>query len=163
MDYSISEKITITAWIISFENESIESYRRKLTQRFNKPAPARTKLIHWREKLLEVGTLVADRPRTGSPVPASGDNIIAGVLTDVHEDPSTSTRKLSTDHDISQTTACRTLRNAGMHPYKPKYSQFIADADDDRRKEFCEAMIQKFTNDSALLRKLTFSDECVFA
>ena len=163
MEYSISEKITITAWTISFENESIESRRRKFAERFNKPAPTRTTFLHWREKLLEIGTLVADRPRTGRPVSASGDDVTADVLADVHENPSTSTRKLSNDHDVSQTTVCRILKNAGMHPYKPQYSQFITDADDDRRKEFCETMIQKFTNDPAYLRKLTFSDECVFA
>lgn len=163
MEYSIEEKIIITAWIISFENESIESCRRKFAQRYNKPAPARTTLIHWKEKLLEHGSLVSDRPRSGRPVSASGDDVKADVLADVNEDPTTSTRRLSSEHAISQTTVCRILRNAGMHPFKPQYSQFINEDDDDRRREFCEGMLQKFANDPAFLRKLTFSDECVFA
>ena len=84
MEYSINEKITITAWIISFENKSIESCRRKFAQRYNKPAPARTTLIHWKEKLLEHGSLVSDRSRTETPVSASGDDVKSGVLADVN-------------------------------------------------------------------------------
>ena len=83
---------------------------------YNKPAPARTTLIHWKEKLLEHGSLVSDRPRTETPVSASGDDVKSGVLADVNEDPTTSTRRLSTEHAISQTTVCRILKNVGMHP-----------------------------------------------
>lgn len=101
MEYTIREKITIIAWIISFENDSIESSRQKCTDRFNKPAPARTTLLHWSEKLLETGTLVADRPRSGRPVFASGDDASAAILADDHEDLTTSTRRLSAYHDIS--------------------------------------------------------------
>ena len=42
-------------------------------------------------------------------------------------------------------------------------TQFLTDGDDDRRIEFCETMLNKCNTDPAFLRKITFSDECVFA
>ena len=48
-----------------------------------------------------------------------------------------------------------------MHPYNPVYSQELTDGDDDRRRQFCETMNDRFVNDPAFLRKLS-SDECVF-
>ena len=61
MKYTISEKVTITAWIISFEDQSIEYSRRKFAKEFNKPAPFRSTLRDWKKKLLETGNL-ADCP-----------------------------------------------------------------------------------------------------
>ena len=49
-----------------------------------------------------------------------------------------------------------------MHPYKTLYSQFLMDGDCDRRKEFCETILDKCNADPAFLRKITFSVECVF-
>lgn len=161
MDYTIYEKVTITAWAISLET-SIEECRLKFFHQFNKQAPPRKTISYWREKLLETGSLVTDRPRSGRPSTATGDNSEAIVLESVAEDPTTSTRRLSDEVNVSQSSVCRILKNNNFHPYKPLYSQFICDGDSDRRAQFCEQMLSKFTRDPAFVRKITFSDECVF-
>lgn len=58
---------------------------------------------------------------------------------------------------------CRILKNNLYHPYKPLYNQFLCDGDSDRRLQFCQEMLAKFDADPSFLRKLAFSDECVFS
>lgn len=163
MEYTVREKVTITAWAISLDELSVEKLRQRFLTQFRKEAPPRQTIVNWKEKLLETGTLVQHRPRTGRPVGASGDANSDAVMDAVQKDPTVSTRRLSAELDISQTTVCRILKKNEMHPYKPIYSQFLCDGDEDRRLQFCEQMQNKFAQDPAFLRKMTFSDECVFS
>lgn len=163
MEYTVREKVTITAWAISLDELSVEKLRQRFLTQFRKEAPPRQTIVNWKEKLLETGTLVQHRPRTGRPVGASGDANNDAVMDAVQKDPTVSTRRLSAELDISQTTVCRILKKNEMHPYKPIYSQFLCDGDEDRRLQFCEQMQNKFAQDPAFLRKMTFSDECVFS
>jgi len=160
MEYTINEKVIITSWSISFD--CLEECRRKFATKFNKAPPPRTSILRWKEKLLATGSL-DDRPRSGRPVTASGDDNKKLVLAACRNDPTTSSRRLSDELQLSQSSVCRILHKSKMHPYKPIYSQFLSDGDDDRRLEFCELMTEKFNADPAYLRKITFSDECVFA
>ena len=162
VEYSIVEKITITAYLIANSDSSVESSRRRFTDEFNKEAPPRQTLVDWKNKLLTTGSLVKDKPRSGRPVTASGDENCERVLEAVTADATTSIRRLSDELDISQTSVFRILKKAKLHPYKPHYSQYLSDGDNDRRKEFCEGMLLRFRNDPAFLRKLSFSDECSF-
>lgn len=163
MEYSVQEKVTITAWSISFIDESIEYMRERFLIQFRKEAPPRTTILDWRKKLLETGNLVKHKPHTGRHVSACGDVNTNAVIGAVRDDSTVSTRVMSRELNISQTAVCRILKKNHLHPYKPIYSQFLCDGDDDRRAQFCEVMIHKFRDDPAFLRKVTFSDECVFA
>ena len=160
-DFTIEEKVFATSWAIVHNNN--EESRRLFLERFKKEAPSRQLISYWKSKLLETGTLVQDRPRSGRPVTASGDGSRMAVVNAVNEDPQISTRRLSDDLDISRTSVMRILKKEGYHPYKPHYSQFLQDGDDDRRTQFCEVMIERSNLDPALIRKLIFSDECVFS
>ena len=160
MEYTIEEKVTATAFAIAFENA--EESRRRFVEKFNKEAPPRRTVLFWKAKLLETGNLIKDRPKSGRPVSASGDDKKAEVFQCVTDNPSTSIRRISEETRISVGTVHAILHKEHYHPYKPLYSQFLCDADDDRRLHFCEEMLTKFQRDPAFHRKVTFSDECVF-
>ena len=161
MEYTIQEKVMATSWALAFEN--IEESRRLFTQKYNKEAPPNRTISYWKKKLLETGSLSHDRPQSGRPVSASGDEMKEIIVNAVKEDSTKSTRQLSSDHNVSYATVWRILNTENFHPYKPMYSHFLSDGDDDRRLQFCEEMIAKFQADPAFHRKLVFSDECVFA
>ena len=161
MAFTVEEKIIATSWALAFENN--EESRRRFVDRFHKAAPPNRTIAFWKRKLIETGSLEKDRPRSGRPIRASGDDTVADIIHSVNADPTLSTRRLSEECNVSQSTVCRVLKKAKYHPYKPVYSQFLSDGDDDRRREFCETMQQKFKEDPAFYRKLTFSDECLFA
>lgn len=160
-DFTIEEKVVVTSWAIVHEN--VEESRRLFVDRFGKEAPSRQVISYWKCKLLETGSLVKDRPRSGRPVTASGDDSKQAIINVVDEDPQISTRRISDVTDITRTTVRRILKKENYHPYKPVYSHFLQDSDDDRRLQFCEVMLERFNRDPAFLRKLVFSDECVFA
>ena len=161
MEYSIAEKVHVTAWIISgiTINESIEKFETE----FQKRAPPKSTLHDWKKKLLETGNLSSDRPRSGRPRTVTTEENKENVVTAVRDDPTTSIRRLSSDLGISRPSVQRILKENKFHPYKPYYSQFLCDGDSDRRSEFCEQMIAKMEYDPAFLRKLTFSDEATFS
>ena len=162
MEYHLTEKVTITAWLIAYPNVSVEANRRRFRDEFNKEAPPRQTLVDWKNKLLTTGSLVHHKPRSGRPTTASGDENTQKVVQAVREEPTTSVRRLSDELDISQTSVFRILKKSKLHPYKPHYSQYLCDGDDDRRREFCETILARCTRDPAFLRKITFSDECSF-
>lgn len=163
MEYSVKEKVTITAWIIaSPHGVSVEENRQRFRNEFQKEAPPRQTLIDWKNKLLETGSLVQRQSGQGRRRTASGEEKSQRVLESIERDNSTSTRRLSAELNMSKSSVHRILQENQMHPYKPLYSQDLYDGDDDRRRQFSEIMNIRFQNDPAFLRKLTFSDECVF-
>ena len=62
-------------------------------------------------------------------------------------------------------TAHSLKRRSGgeFHPFKPVSGQLLFDADTDRRVQFCEVVRDLLNHDPAFMRKLKFSEECVFA
>lgn len=160
MEFSTIEKVYCTSWAISF---NCEESARQFREKFNKEPPSSRTILYWKNKLLETGSLSHDRPRSGRPITASGDENRQKVIEAVTENPSTSTRAISRDVGISDFTVRKVLKAEHYHPYKPLYSQFLCDGDEDRRLQFCEEMRRKSREDPAFLRKLTFSDECVMS
>ena len=150
----------LTSWAIVYDN--CEESRRLFAQKHNKEAPSQTTVSYWKKKMLETGSIVTDRPRSGRPVTATGDEHKEMVAQAIDDEPTTSTRRMSEELDISRTLVRRILKIEGYHPFKPVDSQVLTDGDDDRRLEFCQTMLAKYREDPALHRKLTFSDECVF-
>lgn len=160
MDYSVEEKVFAAAWAIAF---NCEESARLFTDKFDKKAPSPRTILYWKKKLVETGSLACDRPRSGRPVTASGDEQKVKVIALVAENPTTSTRAIASDVQISQSSVCKILKNDLYYPYKPLYNQFLCDGDSDRRLQFCQEIQAKFDADPSFLQKLAFSDECVFS
>lgn len=160
MEYSIEEKVYMTSWAIAFNcEESVRMYREK----YGRDPPSARTVHNWKKKLLETGDLVKDRSRSGRPVSASGDEVSQLIMDAVTQNPSTSTRAIAQHVGVSHVTVHKVLKCNKYHPYKPLYNQMLCDGDDDRRLQFCQDMKEKFKQDPAFIRKLAFSDECVFS
>lgn len=160
VEYSIAEKVTLAAYAITLEN--IEECRRLFNERFNKEAPSRSTIKYWKLKILETGSLKADRPKSGRPRTVQTDDNKENIRNAVTDNACVSTRCLADNLDISQRSVLRILHSEKMKPFKPNYGQLLYDGDEDRRVQFCELMTGMFNNDPAMLRKITFSDECCF-
>ena len=95
---------------------------------------------------------------------ATGDEHKEMVAQAIDDEPTTSTRRMSEELDISRTSVRRILKSEGYHPFNPLYSQVLTDGDGDRRLEFCQTTLSKYREAyrESLHRKLIFSDECVF-
>lgn len=161
MEYSIVEKVFICAHLIVLKSYDEASERFQIE--YNKDPPPKRSAYFWKSKLMETGTLVKDRERSGRPVTARGDENIAMVREAVIDNSATSSRKMSENTGIPRTSVLRILhKDIGAKVWKPKYSQELHDGDDDRRLQFCQRIKLEMDRDFTFLRKLTFSDECVF-
>lgn len=158
--YSLEEQVMCCAWALAYENSG-ES-QRKFEEKYGRSPPSRSQINYWKLKLLETGSLSKDRPRTGRPVTASGDDSLELVQEEVHENPQSSIRQIARDKEISPSSVFRCLHKSGMKPYKASCCQLLSDGDEDKRLEFCEIMIDRFRVDFSWSRKIVFSDECNF-
>lgn len=137
--------------------------RRLFLEKFNKEAPNISTVRYWKTRFLETGSVISDRPRTGRPKSATSDENKENVVAAITENPSTSTREIASELNISFKSVARILHSEKYHDYKPNYCQLLYGDDCDRRLEFCEIIQARLNDDPAFLRKLKFSDECVFA
>lgn len=160
MNYSLEEKVFLASWAIVF---NCERSVREFADKYEKVPPSARTVLYWKNKLMKTGSLAKDRARSGRPITASGDDNKQLVVVAVTNNPFTSTRAIAQEIGVSDWSVRKILKAEKYHPYKPVYNQFLCDGDEDRRLQFCQVMQVKFNRDPALLRKLSFSDECVFS
>lgn len=160
MVYTNEEKAYLVSWCIAHENA--EESRRLFYEKFNKEAPNRNTIHYWKTKLIQTGSF-ADRPKSGRPSAQTVGENKENVLNLVDTNPCISTRQIAEEAQISQTSVCRILKREKYHPYKPLYCQLLYDGDADRRLQFAQTIQQKMNEDPAFIRKICFSDECVFS
>lgn len=77
------------------------------------------------------------------------------VFTSINADRTATTRLLSEELGMSQTSVCRIMKR-NSSSFTLFYYQELIDGDDDRRSQFCEILNNRFTNDPAFFRKPTF-------
>ena len=78
------------------------------------------------------------------------------------ENPSTSAKRASNELAISNTSTRRVIKQLKLRVYIPRLVQHLHEDDFDRRKEFCETMIENFQNDIGLVDRIIWSDEATF-
>lgn len=107
---------------------------------------------------------VKDLSKSGRRKTASTENKSLDVCVMLEDDPHLSTRQISRELDISQTSVMRILRDNKFHPYKVRLVQELSDDDFDRREEFADIMMEKCynRNDPNFLSNVMFCDEATF-
>lgn len=84
------------------------------------------------------------------------------VMTNLVENPNTSTRKLSTELDISRRTIGRIIKKNKFHPYKIQMHQELLERDFPIRINICEWFSGLINGYPDFLKKVLFSDEATF-
>ncbi|XP_018375240.1 PREDICTED: uncharacterized protein LOC108769006 [Trachymyrmex cornetzi] len=105
---------------------------------------------------------VKDRPKTGRPMTTTNFDNSLNVLLSFIDDPHSSTRKVSQEHEISTMSVHKILKKNGFHPYKVNLVHELNEDDFDRRVEFCEYMMSRIDDDHNFLSRIVFSDEATF-
>jgi hypothetical protein len=80
------------------------------------------------------------------------------VVEQVMENPHTSTRAVTLQVDVSQSTVSRILKSLKFHPYKLQLYQQLVEADFEKRIDFCNFMNERPEDYAHIL----FSDESYF-
>lgn len=93
---------------------------------------------------------------------ALNEEVKLNVLLAVEENPTTSTRQVATEQEISQSSVVRILNAQKFHPYKLVILQEFTEADPDRRLQFCEEMMALIDGNDLSTENILFSDESTF-
>lgn len=90
------------------------------------------------------------------------ENVKVNILLAFQEDPTTSTRQVARENDVSHSTVLRCVKAEKMHPYKLQHVQELIDGDSDRRLQFCEQMLHMLNRNVISSADILFSDESTF-
>lgn len=84
------------------------------------------------------------------------------ILLSVVQNPHASTRTISNELDISQTSVSRTLRKHKFHPFHVQLVQELDAGDFQKRLEFSEWALNSFRQENTFFNYVLFSDEATF-
>lgn len=104
---------------------------------------------------------VEDTPRSGRPRALTEDER-QEVVDRVVEEPGVSARCVAQETGHARETVRRTLREAGLHPYRITTFQELLPADYEKRNDFCDWFKTTIAADQENLPVIFFSDEAWF-
>jgi Transposase. len=84
------------------------------------------------------------------------------ILEQVAQDPSTSTRRLSSQIGVSKNVVQKVLKEQMLYPYHIQRVQELLPPDRDMRLQFCQFIMQKRTENLNFVRTILFTDEACF-
>lgn len=140
--------------------EALRLYQERFPDR---QMPGREMFATIHRRLCEDGRFGAVRDATGSLAAGRQINVEEVVLRQLENDPSLSTRRLATEHQVSQSTIWRIISNAGYYPYHLQRVQALYPGDKIRRLNFCNWFLNQpqHGNDN-FASAVLFTDEAEF-
>lgn len=108
-----------------------------------------------RERGIRIGAI--ERPRPRQP------NFEDQILQMVEREPTTSTRKISSELGVSHTTVWRTIRNQQLYPFHFQKVQALTPADYPPRQQFCRWLLNRCAEEPNFVAHILFTDEASFA
>jgi hypothetical protein len=127
----------------------------------NEP-PNRDTIMNTVHRFQKTGS-IADFPRSGRPLTATGPESTALVLHDLKVHPTTSMRKRATSLHISPASICRTIDSLGYKPYRLKRIHHLELQDFPKRKQFCDWYISYIESHPEEESNFLWTDECHFS
>ena len=163
MEYTFSE-ICDMHFLFGLADGNSREARRIYAERYpNRVIPHRQMFVRVHQRLRESGSfnkLTAEngRPRTVTTVEAE-----EAVLYEIEQNPTTSTRKIAANVNISHPTVFRILKNQLLYPYHIQRVQALLPGDYPQRMAFCRWLQQKIGRNPQFLSKILFTDEANFS
>ena len=156
----MERKAKLVAWAIAFEN--VREARRRFLVEFNEEAPCESTIHRWVGRFLEYGDINHRREGSGRRRTSCSDVSFETLNARIQAEPTVSTRQLSRDSGIPQSSIVRCLKEHNFHPFKFTQVQQLSEDDYDRRMEFCQWVVDKQHDQADFHHQILFSDEAVF-
>ncbi|EZA49482.1 hypothetical protein X777_12276 [Ooceraea biroi] len=118
--------------------------------------------VHKTIRRFEETGSIKNHPKTGRPAKATNSEKSLDVLQSFVENPHSSTRKTTAEHQIDQKSVCKILKQNKFHPYNIHLVQELNEDDFDRRLQFCELMMERADAEPDFSNHVVFSDEATF-
>ena len=131
-------------WVLKeyWKSQNAETVRTKWVETFGTQAPKRQTIYRIRDKFDATGTIL-NAPKTGRPKTVCTEYNKQIVAEAFAHSPKKSTRRVSTELDISQTSLRRIRKSIGLKPYKPRLIHGTLEDDSDRQLQFSEVILNE--------------------
>lgn len=156
--FTVQEKVQCVSWYI--QTNSTTTVRRNFHTKYGKNPPARTTILRWVENFNSQGNV---ENTTGRGRPSVSEQTVQTVSTYFHTHPQRSLRRAVIDLSIPYSTIQKILKKQiHMFPYKIRTFHELKPQDYVQRLAFVQWCMEKISSDPNFLRRIVFSDECVF-
>ena len=156
MKFSNSEYANILFYYGKANGNKREA-QRMYTEAFpRRPVPHRSVFSGTSHRVHETGCVARcrrDRIRGFRP------NTERVVLESVHQDPTTSVRKIARNKRIPKSQVHAVLKHHKFHPYHYTPVQSLHNGDHEKRMQFCTLMLSKDTQNENFLKNILWTDE----
>ena len=159
-DFQIKHKISAVRHYYQCGNRAAETCRRVAEEFGCKKVQSKciSKLI----AKFEASGSLKDAPRSGRPKTATGCDQEEELSRSLLQSPQKSSRRLSIELGISQSSVMRLMRAKKLYLYIPRLFHALHDGDTDRRVELAEDINALIEIDESFLDKIWWSDEAMF-
>lgn len=159
MQYSIKERIYLVKQYYSLRYSIL--VQRKWRTDMETDPPQRETINKLIKKFESTGSVKNDNRNKGRRKSATNFENVERVKNVIDERPKSSTRRVSAELNLSQSSTCRILKHElKMKPYRPRLIHQLLEDDFDRRLEFCQQFLEMVDSEPDLT--IWWSDESTF-
>lgn len=156
--FTLSEKAKCV--IFFADTKSYKTTQRRFRTMFNKEPPTKNSIRKWYRNFWNSGCI--DRKKR-TPNNENRLNNAIEILEMTQNDPSSSTRKISSATGIPKTNVHNVMKNVlKLNAYKIQIHQELKETDFPKRVQFCRKILNLRRRDRHFLDKLIMSDEASF-
>lgn len=126
----------------------------------DRPHPSCSAFSRLEKKARFTGSLATRKRQRAKRV--TNEEAEIDVLAALYDRPQMSTREISNELGVSQTSIINILKRQKFHPFKISLHQELLDADFHRRLQLCNWLLLEIENNPMFLGMILFSDEATF-
>lgn len=138
--------------------------RRMYQERYpNRPLPNRQLFVNIHSRLGETGSFKRSTALIGRPRTVRTVQIEEAVINAIEENPETSTRKISTELNVTHVLVWQILKDQQLYPYHVQRVQALLPRDFPLRVALCRFIQNKLVQNPRFLSQVLFTDEACFS
>jgi len=127
----------------------------------NNNPPHRDTIRVLMNKFEQTGSVLNIDP-PGRPISVTDQSTKDQVSSILKKEPEMSSRRMSSELNISRSSVLRMYKSMGFKPYVPRLVHELNEDDFDRRVEYCETFLSLLRNEPDLISRVMWSDEAIF-
>ena len=156
---SIEDRVKVVLLYAKFE--SSDQVQREWRKQLGTQPPTKKTVLALVDKFKETGS-VHDRERSGRSRSAVTAEAVENVNKQLKETSNLSIRKGAEALGMKQTSYYNAVKESGFRAFRPSKVQELSEDDFDRRAQFCETLLEKFSKERSMIDNILWSDERQF-
>lgn len=163
MNYTNAEMCEMHYLYGMARGNSAEARRLYQERHPDRPVPHHNLFQRIHQRLWENGSFKRNTADTGRPMEVANPQVEEAVLNEIDENPTTSTRRIAHNLNLSHSTVWRILKRQLLYPYHIQRVQALLPRDFPPRLAFCRWMQDQIAQNPEFGAEVMFTDEASFS